>query len=74
MATITNLPPQSKPVEDKQATCICCRCEFSYGKHEVISNRHVLDGGWGGIGITYNVKCPNCGYLQPVGSDYLPPS
>ena len=71
MATITKLP--TAPVEAKKAVCDCCRCEFSFGKHEVCSEHTLLDGGWAGIGITYRVKCPNCGYLQRVGTDYLPP-
>lgn len=72
MATITKLPPPP-PVEDKLATCNYCKCEFSYGEHDITSDRHLLDGGWGGIGIEYKVKCPNCGYSQRVGNDYIPP-
>lgn len=73
MATVIKLPTPSKPVEDRQATCDRCRCEFSYSKQEVTDERHLLDGGWGGIGIIYRVKCPNCGYNQQVDTDYIPP-
>lgn len=73
MATIIKLHTPAKPAEDRQVTCDCCKCEFSYSKHEVVYERNLLDGGWGGIGIIYRVKCPNCGYNQVVDTDYIPP-
>lgn len=73
MATIIKLPDTPELAEDQEATCYSCRCVFSYSRREITTESKSLDGGWGGVGITRRVNCPNCGYNQTVGVDYIPP-
>ncbi len=73
MATIIELPPQPKRIEDKTEICFFCKCKFSYGDHDVTKESKSLDGGWGGTGIQYIVKCPKRGSILTVATDYMPP-